>query len=238
MVLLSQTMAGLTLAGTHGTHRESGGTAEVPFLPAPIISISHTTHRIELDAEGLPPLGQINVSNNGLGIHDVAITYADATLRYWNASGTFALGIGETLYTQRTQLVVVQDPLVQESEVNGSRVVGMRYDAVGRIHVNAKDFLEAEFSIDPSMHGRFSYTRQTTMHDGRSFEYTSPPIWETASQVDASARFVHAFGPYRLSYGLRYLNFTAAFTAQSGAPFADANSLLLPFIELQRVLAH
>lgn len=231
----AETDVGIALTGTHGTHRESSGSAQAPIIPAPVIAISHRWKRFEVLAEGLPPLGTIGVANNGLGMRNVALTYANAGLRYWNRAGTFAFGLGETLYNQHTGVGVLQSPSFQTNDVEYSRVVGVRYEIVSRLGRPGRDYWEVLFAADPAMHGRFTYTRTGTPTVGRGFQYTAGPYWEKASQVEGGLRFVHAFGPYAISYGVRYLNYSAAFT-RNFSPFADANTLLMPFVGIQRTL--
>lgn len=233
-----ETTIGIALTGTHGSHRESGGVANAPLIPAPILAVSHRFKRFEIVAEGLPPIGTIPVANNGLGMRDISLTYADLSLRYWNRRGTLAFGFGETLYNQRTRLLAFQNTLFQGMDINESRVVGTRYEAVARLPLRLRDFVEAQVALDPSMHGRFVDARQTTYSNGHSFLFTPRPTWESASQVDAGIRYVHGFGPYAISYGVRYLNYTAAFTERPWSPFADSNSLLMPYIAIQRTWGH
>lgn len=232
----AQTVVGIALTGTHGTHRELTGVATAPFIPAPIVDISHRMGQLEINAEGLPPMGPIGIANNGLGMKNVALTYADATLRYWNAPGTFAFGVGETLYNQHTDVLAEQSRFLQQNDTDMSRVVGARYEIVGRIRTNATDYVELLASANPSMHGRFSVFRQTIFSDGARYQFTSVPLWETATQVDVGARFVHRFGPFAVSYGVRYLNYTASYSGRPRQPFADANRLLMPYIGLERTI--
>lgn len=236
MIALAALTIGISLNGTHGVHRESDGTATAPLIPAPLVTASERFSRFELKAQGLPPIGPLRVANNGLGMQNVALTYADATLRYWNRRRTFALGIGETLYNQRTSVLLFRDPggLVG-TEYDMSRVVGVRYEAVERIPVRAESFVELQLAADPRMHGRFTFERQTAFR-GRTYGYTSKPYWEGASQIDASVRFVHRFGAYSLSYGVRYLNYTASFRQRGWSAFADANALVMPFVGIERRL--
>lgn len=240
-----ETTFGVAITGTHGTHREGGGVAKAPLVPAPVLAVSHRFKRFEIVAEGLPPIGAIPVSNNGLGMQSIALTYGDATLRYWNKRQTFAVGIGETLYNQRTQFLQFEDSFMQANTVNASRVTGTRYEMLEHIALPGRNFVEAQFAVDPAMHGRFIFEERTTYPTrGRSYTYTAPPEWERASQVDANVRFVHPFGPFALSYGVRYLNYTASFTRPAGwgpagwPAFADANSFLMPYIAIQRSWGH
>lgn len=234
----AETDVGIALTGTHGTHRESSGTAQAPIIPAPILAASHRWARWEVLAEGLPPVGPIGVANNGLGMRNIALTYANAGARYWNAAGTFAFGLGETLYNQHTGVAVLQSPSYQINDVQYSRVVGVRYEIVARVRRPGGGYWEAMFATDPAMHGRYTYTRTGTPRGGgRGIQFTAGPYWERASQVEGGVRFVQPFGAFALSYGVRYLNYTAAFTGRFSSPFADANSLLMPFVGIQRTFS-
>ncbi|HEY9180384.1 MAG TPA: hypothetical protein VIO32_06660 [Candidatus Baltobacteraceae bacterium] len=228
----SETTVGIALTGTSGTHRESTGMARAPLIPAPIVAVSHRFERWELLGEGLPPIGTIRVANNGLGMRNVSLTYVNAGARYWNRAGTFALGVGETLYNQHTGIHVYQDSFTSIDDVDYSRVVGLRYEAVTRSFRANGDYWEAMLAADPAMHGCFTYTRRFTFVNGRGYQYTTRPVWESAAQVEAGVRFVHRFGSYALSYGVRYLNYTAAFSGRTSG-FADANSLVMPYVGVQ-----
>ncbi len=229
-----QTTVGVQLAGAHGTHRESDGNATAALVPAPLITVSHSAQCWEVAAEGLPPVGPIPVGNNGLGMQNVRLTYADAVARYWNPSHTFAVGIGDTLYNQRTEFVREINPTELGTEVDRSRVAGTRYELIVRKALSLNNSVEARVAVDPAMHGRFSYT-QTVQNGGATVgPFSSPPSWERASQVDADAHFIHRFGSYALLYGVRYLNYTAEYTDPFQPRFADANSLVMPYVALQR----
>lgn len=234
-----ETTFGLALTGTHGTHRESQGEAKAPLIPAPVLAISHRFKRFEIVAEGLPPIGTIRVANNGLGMQSIALTYGDATLRYWNKRQTFAVGFGETLYNQRTTFLEFQDSFFRDNVINNSRIAGTRYEIVGRAVLAGRNFLQAQLALNPAMHGRYIVANQdTNFTRGRTFTFTARPEWERASQVDADLRFVHPFGQFALSYGVRYLNYQAVFTRRPWAPFADANSFVMPYVALQRTWGH
>lgn len=229
-----ETSFGVQLAGTHGTHRESDGTVTAPLVPVPIVTASHRFGGcFEAAAEGLPPIGPIRIANNGLGMQDIALTYVDASLRYWNRTGTLGVGIGDTLYNQRTNFARMLDATHRGTELDHSRVAGTRYEILGRLPLGTHDEVRATLGVNPAMHGRYSYTVHVT-NGSRVTDFNSPDSWERASQVDADARFVHYARDYALSYGVRYLNYTAAYTQWPAPRFADANSLLMPYVGVQR----
>lgn len=236
-----ETTVGIAITGTHGTHRESGGAATAPLVPAPVVALSHRFKRFEFQAEGLPPVGPIPVSNNGLGMQSIALSYVDGTVRYWNSSQTFAVGLGETLYNQRSKFLDVQTPYVQEHSTNFSRVAGARYEVAARVPLAGRNLVQAQFALNPAMHGRFIFQvdeRWLSNHGWRENDFTQPPQWERGSQVDADVRVTHSFGTFAVSYGLRYLNYTAKFTTRPVDRFADSNSFLMPYIAIERSWGH
>jgi len=229
-----ETSFGVQLAGTHGTHRESEGTVTAPLVPVPIVTASHRFGGcFEAAVEGLPPIGPIRIANNGLGMQDIALTYVDASLRYWNRNGTLGVGIGDTLYNQRTNFARMLDATHKGTELDHSRVAGTRYEILGRLPLGTRDEVRGTLGLNPAMHGRYSYTVHVT-NGSRTTGFASPDSWERASQVDANVRFVHYTGNYALSYGVRYLNYTAAYTHWPAPSFADANSLFMPYVGVQR----
>lgn len=230
--LADTTSVGVQLGATDGTHREPGGTATAPLVPTPILSISHESGCFEGSAEGLPPIGPISISTNGLGMKDITLTYADAVLRYWNPSHTLAIGVGDTLYNQRTDFLAFVSSAGQRTIVDRSRVTGTRYELTARKPLAKNNFAQVRIAVNPAMHGRFTQTDVMSAQLGPT--YTTQPIWERASQIDADARVTHEFGEYAVSYGVRYLNYNAGFEGWSAPVFADANSLVMPYVALVR----
>jgi hypothetical protein len=239
-----ETGATISIAGTHGTHRESGEVVTAPLVPAPILRITHKHRQYELLVEALPPIGPIGVANNGLGMQNVSLSYGDASLRYWNRAGTLAVGIGETLYNQSTQYLLGESNYFRNTVIDASRVAGVRYEFVGRIPAAHGDFTEAFVSVNPRLHGRLSWTRQLTITNLRTGQpitvppYTTPSVYELGSEVGAGVRYVHRSGPNEISVGVRYLNYVARFADGSVNDFADANSFILPYISFARYFAH
>ncbi|HET9095523.1 MAG TPA: hypothetical protein VFN37_02580 [Candidatus Baltobacteraceae bacterium] len=224
------TTIGVQLGATRAVHREEDGGVSA-LAPVPILTASHRSGCIEISAEGLPPVGPVGFTNNGLGMKDITLSYADAVARYWNPSHTVALGIGETLYNQRTDFLE-RFRGGQQALIDRSRVAGTRYELVVRRALRTRDAAQVSIAVNPAMHGRYTQTQMPQGAPGWGF--TTPPIWEHASQVDADARFTHAFGAYAISYGVRYLNYNAAFDSLWQPQFADANALVMPYVALTR----
>jgi hypothetical protein len=231
--LADTTSIGVQAGATHAIHRETNGSATAPAVPVPILKASHLTGCFEVAAEGLPPVGPVSFGNNGIGMKDITLSYADAVARYWNPSHTIALGIGETLYNQQTDFLEQVSASDERTLIDRSRVAGARYELTLRKPLTAANSAQISVALNPAMHGRFT---QTQVPSGNAGVLTTPPIWEHASQVDADARFTHQFGNYALSYGVRYLNYNASFDSNwfLQAQFADANALVMPYVALVR----
>lgn len=232
--LADTTSIGVQLGATHAIHRETNGTATAPAVLVPILNLSHRSVCIEVSAEGLPPVGPASFGNNGIGMKDITLSYADAIARYWNPSHTIALGIGETLYNQQTDFLEQYSALDRHTLIDRSRVAGARYELSLRKALTANSSAGITVAVNPAMHGRFT---QTQIPSGTGSAITSPPIWEHASQVDADARFTHKFGDYAISYGVRYLNYNASFDSNwlLQPQFADANALVMPYVAIARM---
>lgn len=211
--LADQTTVGISVNATTGHHIESTGVSAVPIVPLPILDIDYRHHRLHLHGEAVPPIGPVSLPTNfGMG-QDPRLSYLNAEALYSLVGGRYEFGIGETIVNQRT--VYPPSPLIQ-----ASRVVGARYIGHMRIYSTPTESLEASLAINGSMHGV-----QYSMIPGAS---VSDP--ERASMVDAWLRWSRPFAHSTFSYGLRYINYAAAYTA-NGA-LADRNHFLMPFIAM------
>lgn len=211
--------AGIAITGTHGTHQEPGSTVDAPFIAAPVFVVDDKQRQIQLVVEGLPPIGPIRVENNGLGIKGIRLGYGDASLRFWDPSEHVAIGIGESLYVQRTTYAL-------NSTVNyndASRVVGARYEVVGQQRLGQRLRFVTTAAVNPRLHAVLTRT-----FDGRgSAGMFSPPAAETGSQVDLGARIERSNGDGTVAFGVRYINYSARF--DNGA-LADRNVFTMPFV--------
>jgi hypothetical protein len=255
----AQVVVGITSAFTFGTHEERQGRDTVPLLPVPLITLRVPLRRFEFVAEGVPPLGPIPYRSayNGTS-QSTLLSYAHAALRY-KLDSHFSVGIGETLYNQRTTYVqtrvfygylYMQDgskvPATvtsTSSQVDASRVPGMRFEVRGQWQIGRVQWVAAELAVTPAMHAvvraanRFQTSIATTapIKQPPAFSYSFPAP-ETGSEVDASVTAGRRFGSFTLLYGVRYLNYIAHFNA--GGTLADRNTLVLPFIGFERTFGH
>lgn len=165
-----------------------------------------------------------------------------------------SVGIGQTLYNQQTTqtLKTVSHGMLlwnghavpvtfanERSQIDASRVPGMRYETqvslpLGQVH------LTASLALTPSMHAVIHEclclrSTQTSAIFNRSYSFSQDAQEaETASEVDASVGFTHRIGKFKLTWGLRYLNYIARY--DSTRALADRNTLVLPFIGVERAL--
>lgn len=255
----AQVAVGITSAFTFGTHEERQGRDAVPLLPVPLITLRVPLRRFEFVAEGVPPLGPIPYRSSYDGTsQSTLLSYAHAALRY-KLDAHFSVGIGETLYNQRTTYVqtrvyhgyiymsdgskVPATVTATTSQVDASRVPGMRFEVRGQWQIGRAQWIAAELAVTPAMHAvvrasnRFEDSIVTTapIASPKPFSYSFPAP-ETGSEVDASVTAGRRFGSYTLLYGVRYLNYIAHFNATG--TLADRNTLVLPFLGFERAFGH
>lgn len=255
----AQVAVGITSAFTFGTHEERQGSDAVPLLPIPLITLRVPLRRFEFVAEGVPPIGPIPYhSAYGGTSQSTLLSYAHAALRY-KLNAHFSIGIGETLYNQRTTYVQtsvfhgyvympdqtkVPATLTEtRTQVDASRVPGMRLEMRGQWSLGRAQWIAAEIAVTPAMHAvvratnRFENSVVTTapIISPRPYSYSFPAP-ETGSEVDASVTAGRRFGSYTLLYGIRYLNYIAHFNATG--TLADRNTLVLPFLGFERTFGH
>jgi hypothetical protein len=225
-----QTTAGISIIVVHGQHVEQNGIANAPLVPAPVLELSRRSRSLEVSAEGIPPLRSYAVGSNALGIRSIGLSYFQSSIRYWNKAGTFAAGVGETLYNQRTDYVIYSSSQLVTGQYDASRVVGARYEIVGRKPLGTQSGVELSLSVNPSLHGRMGWTDYQTFA-GRLATLQLPPEWERGSQVQLVAQVDRRAGAFGLRYGIRYLNYIARF---DDGTLADRNTFIMPFFGVTR----
>jgi hypothetical protein len=201
-----QTTVGVTVNGTTGAHIESDRTESLPFLPLPMIEVQHSHKNLLVRLEGLPPVGPVPLAQGG-GFFDGSpsprVSYVDGDVLYRLPNRRFAFGIGETVFNQRT----LYPPT---TFVQSSRVVGMRYVASALLWSGIGSNLRLNVAVNPALQG---------MQTGYAAEY--------GSLVDASLRWSVRERRLLFVYGVRYLNYTAAYRFDNS--LADRNHLFMPF---------
>ncbi len=207
--LADTTTVGVALNGTTGAHIEPGQAETIPFLPLPTFEIDHTHRQYELHLELMPPIGPVplapGTSFGGIG-QDPRVSYVSAELRYRAFDDRFAFGVGETILNQRT----LYPP---STIVAASRVVGMRLFGSEALYATASHRLDARIAVSPSLQG-----------------LQSNGLAEYGSLVDAELRWSIVERRFIVAYGLRYVNYAAAYRERNA--LADRNHLLMPFVAL------
>jgi len=219
------TQVGATVLIVHGTHLESGASAPIGAIPAPLLHARHDVGRFELFAEGIPPFGRVPLGNNGLGISGIELTYLNGVVEYRLSPAT-RVGIGETIYNQQT--TYNQPPIdgFPAQQLDRSRLVGTRYQLDQTLWQTARVHLDLQLALNPHISANL----------GKHPEGLGVPpnIWvvlpEAGSQVDATlAATATSRKRIGVRYGLRYLNLIMRFPDGS---LADRNTLLVPFVDI------
>jgi hypothetical protein len=208
---------GLVIVGQHqdiaGTQKGVGG--------GPLLQLRLGGRRLVGSIEGIPVVGIPGVQPSQtygqatphLGIFNGQLEYAvSADRALW-------LGIGETVYNQRT-------PLPAQNQVVSSRLAGVRYAARYIRSTSASHFIEAFVAGTPMLTGSDVYVAT-----GGALLDTKP---ERASEIDASLSFGYRVRSTEWLIGLRSLNFAAKFINTGEA--ADRNVGIGPLIEWRHVL--
>lgn len=200
---------GVSVNGTTGAHVEPVRTESIPFLALPTIELGYSRNALRAHVEIMPPIGPVPLAQGSspyLDAPDPRVSYMSGELDYAPFGGRYCLGVGETILNQRTEYP-------PHPYATASRVVGMRLVAGGAFYSRGNSALSGSFAVSPSMRG---------VQDG--------DFGERASLVDTQLRWSTTNGPYRFSYGVRYVNYAAAYTDRS--ELADRNHLFMPFVAI------
>ncbi len=213
-----ETTFGVTINGTTGHHIEPYQTEPIPFLPLPMFELEHSHKNWRVRIEGMPPIGPVPLVQSDVfaRAQDPRVSYLDGEVSFALPNAPVELGVGETIFNQQTTYT-------HPSAVASSRVVGMRFVARAALYAAGSNRLNLSVAVNPSMHG---------LQDGAIGEY--------ASLVDSSLRWSADEGRYGIVYGVRYLNYTAAYSFNNS--LADRNHLFMPFVGFdwygKRTLTH
>ena len=214
MLTLAALYAGLQFLTIFGQHKDVAGTQN-GVGAGPLLEVHATAGKLSFHVEGIPVVGIPGVKPS------VAYGQATPSLGIFNGQAEYALssrwsvGIGETIYNQRTPLPAIQ-------QVVSSRLAGVRFTTRYE-HDNGKNhFVEALVGVVPTLRGADRYVYS----DGVTPTYEKP---ERASEVDASLAFGIHRGTNAWLFGLRTINFAAQFVNTGEA--ADRNVGIGPMIE-------
>lgn len=209
---------GVQILGLIGEHRDVSGTQR-GIGAGPLIQAHLGGKHFALHLEGLPvvsipgvqPSAAYGQATPALGIFNGQVEYA--------VRGNFWIGLGETIYNQRT-------PLPAQAQTVSSRLAGVRYVMRYRRFFGTRHFVDALVGAVPYLSGSDVYVYL----DGAP--NTIRP--ERASELDASVEYGISYRRSQWLVGVRALNFTAMYPATGEA--ADRNVGIGPFIEYRLTL--
>jgi hypothetical protein len=203
-----------------GQHQDIAGTQK-GVGAGPLLEVHAGGNRLAVNLEGIPVVSVPNVppsaaygqATPALGIFNGQLEYATS------ADRTLWLGLGETIYNQRT-------PLPKIDQVVSSRLAGVRYMARYVHASSATHFVEALFGVAPTLTGSDVYVGT----NGALIEVKP----ERASEIDASLSLGYRRGSSEWIFGVRTLNFAAKFVNTGES--ADRNVGIGPMIEWRHIL--
>jgi hypothetical protein len=206
------------LGGVHDSYNDQ---IHLPPIPVPLLEGNLRYSLFELTAYGLPPTIPIPYTDAIQGSVALRLSILNATLRVWDPSGRFAIGAGELVYNQTTSYARADGYALTGTggQTQYSRIAGAHYQAATRIPVHA-DRLEIYLDYAPVLLG----TQVSTYTDG------SPTLFnpERGQQIETNVQFTHHVGRHTdMVFGVRYVNFTAAYDIPS-RPLSDRNAAVLP----------
>jgi hypothetical protein len=214
-----QTAIGITINPAFGVHESFNDTVHVPPVPAPFLELDQTLGPFELYAQGLPPTVAIPYQDAIQGQTWLRITILDGTLRIFEPSHRFAVGVGETIYNQTTHYATA-DFYPNTGQQQYSRIVGAHYELFARLPLRAGK-LETSLRYAPVLLG----TQVSTYESSPALTRYDP---ERGEQIDGEIRYVHRAGKHSDAIiGIRYVNFTAVYDVPS-RPLSDRNAGILP----------
>src|SRR5215469_2964633 len=237
----SETEVGGGIIVVNGAHTEQGNArATASLVPAPLLSITHRTGRLEFSLETIPPERAQVSSSRYLALRSTQLSYLNVAARY-RVTQQWSVGIGEMIYNQESLYEHDNAPpvlplppnaayLTSFGETDRSRIVGLDFSVVNVMHPSSKTTISTRISLDPSLHGNLGVLRFDNLTTG-SRNFTSSSSWlsvpETGSQfdvlVDAAVR-VHKRATFH--YGVRYLNMSMHF---ADGYLDDRNAFFVPF---------
>lgn len=206
------------LGGIHDSYNDQ---IHLPPIPVPLLEGNLHYSIFELTAYGLPPTIPIPYTDAIQGSVALRLAILNATLRVWDPSGRFAIGAGELVYNQTTSYAHADGYALTGTggQTQYSRIAGAHYQAATRIPVHA-DRLEIYLDYAPVLLG----TQVSTYTDGSPTRLNP----ERGEQIETNLQFTHHVGRHTdMIFGVRYVNFTAAYDIPS-KPLSDRNAAVLP----------
>jgi hypothetical protein len=203
-----------------GVHRDVAG-SQYGVGGGPLLQVHVGGPRFQVHLEGIPVVSIPGVrpsAHYGQATPAIGIFNGQAAGAIDRAGYTW-LGLGETIYNQRT-------PLPNLAQTVSSRLAGVRYTLRYRRPYGERHFIDALFGTAPTLTGSDVYT---------FLSGATPTIRpERASEIDASLEWGIRYRRSEWLFGVRTLNFTARYPLTGEA--ADRNVGIGPVIEWRELL--
>jgi hypothetical protein len=232
--------AGITLDFLDGNHESGAGIARITFIPLPLVDADARYRHTALHVEGLPSVTFSYGSKSLEGASATRLSILNTSIRQY-LGGSFFIGVGQTVYNQRTSYDVASQTTRLRTVGQESRVTGLRFEAGLNEAISSSTHLRATLAVNPVMHGvQYSTVatvrRNCTVINDPAFaacptsELTDP---ERSSQFDISISLAKQLRRGELIYGVRYLDYVAHYS-EIGQPgdglLADRNVGIMPLI--------
>jgi len=232
--------AGVTLDFLDGKHESGGGSARLTFVPLPLVDADVRYERTAIHVEGLPSVTFGYGSDSLEGASATRLSILNTSLRQYVTPSLF-LGVGQTVYNQRTYYDLTAQTTPLRTLSQESRVTGLRFEAGLDRTFSPSTRARLVIAVNPVMHGLQYSTiaiagRSCSVINGSALpacptsELTDP---ERSAQADVSISFTRRMRAGELVYGLRYLDYVARYseagTAADGA-LADRNVGFMPLL--------
>ena len=246
----AQTTAGIDLDLSNGQHAESNVRYNFPLVPLPMLHFTARVKNFAIHLEAVPPLGPIGYGTaSGYAPQATRLSYLVGTLRYYATGSRYFFGVGSTVLNQRTTTSQSRQSYFNLYTVNDSndtaqlsRVTGSLYEAGYAVKL-PKSAVEVIVGINPKLRANYyvdvAESHTVTLPNGSTHasHYGYGFMWpEHGAQVESSVRWTRDLIHMSISYGIRYINYTAAYDQSNR--LADKNSLLMPFIGIARRIGH
>lgn len=206
-LLIASIYAGIQGLFVTGVHTDIAG-AQRGVAPGALIELGARWKRLELRAEGIPPVSLPQKPSEFYGQSTPQLSLINGALRYaLDPQSRFSAGMGMTVINQKT-------PLPNLNQVVASRLAGARYEFMYAAPLRGSHVLEIVAGGAPRLTGADHFT-WSVPHPGRD-------RGEIASEIDGQVAWGIVSGSSEFLFGLRSINFSAQFTDNGEA--ADRNN--------------
>jgi hypothetical protein len=243
-VARADTDVGFTGALFFGSHVEEASSTPIEGIPAPLLFVRERVRRVELFAEGLASIGQIDYKYAvPSGPAFTTLSYLRGALRYYTANKRYYAGLGAVEIYQKTGYVPTTMTLSgyvgTGTETDSSHLTGARYELGADLPVRSSHLL-LNFSAVPNLRATLTQgligNAVPILYAGVPYTFdSSETLPERGSLIDMSALLERRLKRSSFSYGLRNINYSAKFP---NGHLADRNVFLIPCVNFAWHIGH